>query len=411
MPSTPRPAMSPRDAGGGSESMQPRAGTDTLAALVSDRARSIDASGIRKVFELGASMANPINLSIGQPDFPVPEAMKDAAVEAIRADRNGYTVTQGVPVLHDAIWRHLGAEVGWSRDDRGLSLLVTGGTSGGLVLAAMALLDPGDEIVAPDPYFVMYPQLGPLTGGRVVRCDTYPDFRMTAARVEPLLGPRTKAVLVNSPSNPCGTVLTADEVRDLVDLCERRGVLLIADEIYDEFVYDDAREDGRFPSAARFSDRILLVRGFGKTYGCTGWRLGYAAGPTWLIQEMAKLQQYTFVCAPSMAQHAAAVAFDVDMSERVAAYGRRRDMVLEALGDVATIARPGGAFYAFVGLPAALGMTGTAFAERAVRDEVLVIPGGVFSSRDTHFRLSYAVNEQTLRTGLERLRSIMTGGA
>jgi len=395
-----------------SGSITPQVGApsaDGRSALVSARARSIDASGIRKVFELGASMANPINLSIGQPDFPVPEPMKQAAIDAIRADRNGYTVTQGVPPLHDAIWAKLADDVGWQRSNPDLSLLVTGGTSGGLILAAMALLDPGDELIAPDPYFVMYPQLAPLTGGKVVLCDTYPDFRMTAERVEPLITPRTKAVLVNSPSNPCGTVLTSTELRDLVELCERRGVLLISDEIYDEFVYDDAREDGLFPSAARLSDRILLVRGFGKTYGCTGWRLGYAVGPRWIVQEMAKIQQYTFVCAPSMAQHAAAVAFSVDMRPQVAAYQRRRDMVIDALGDLAQIETPGGAFYVFLGLPERLGMSGSAFAERAVRDEVLVIPGSVFSRRDTHVRISYAVSEATLSIGLERLAAILRG--
>ncbi|MGA1017566.1 MAG: pyridoxal phosphate-dependent aminotransferase [Phycisphaerales bacterium] len=386
----------------------PHGGID-LDALLSARSRAIDASGIRRVFDLGATLENPINLSIGQPDFPVPEPIKRAAVAAIEGDHNGYTPTQGLAPLRQAIRRRLEDRAGWAADDPSIDVLVTSGTSGGLLLAAMALLEAGDEIVVPDPYFVMYPQLGPLTGGRVVTCSTYPDFRLTAERVEPLLGPRTKAVLLNSPSNPCGIVATETEVRDLVDLCRRRGVLLISDEIYDEFVFDDALEHGTCPTPARFEEDLLLIGGFGKTYACTGWRLGYAAGPKRLIAEMAKMQQYTFVCAPTPAQHGVLASFDVSMRDHVEAYARRRDLVLEKLSPHASVARPGGAFYAFVEVPRHLGMTGTAFVERAVAERVLTIPGAVFSERDTHFRLSFATAEDRLVEGLEILARLLRG--
>ncbi len=380
---------------------------------ISDRARSIDVSGIRRVFELGAKLKDPINLSIGQPDFPVPDAMKQAAIEAIRSDRNGYTLTQGTAELYEAVRNHLSDDVGWtvgtSAHDS-LGCLVTSGTSGALLLAAMVLLNPGDEAVIPDPYFVMYPQLGPLTGGRMIPCDTYPDFRLTAERLEPLLTPRTKFVLVNSPGNPSGVVLSSGELRELVDLCDRRGVLLISDEIYDQFTFEDSLEGGRCPSPARFSDRVLLIRGFGKTYGCTGWRLGYTAGPKRIIQEMAKLQQYTFVCAPAPLQVGVTCAFDVDMSSIVAGYQKRRDMVLSLLGPHTQLATPGGAFYAFVGLPQRMldsGETATTLVERAIENSVLVIPGKVFSRRDTHFRLSFATAEPSLRRGLEILARLL----
>jgi aspartate/methionine/tyrosine aminotransferase len=154
---------------------------------------------------------------------------------------------------------------------------------------------------------------------------------------------------------------------------------------------------------------MLLVRGFGKTYGCTGWRMGFAAGPKAIIQQMAKLQQYSFVCAPSLAQVGLAGAFEVDMSEKVAAYERKRDMVVRAMGDRAELVFPGGAFYAFVKVPQALGMTGTEFAEQAIERNVLVIPGGVFSARDTHFRISYAVPDEKLTAGLEILSDMLGG--
>jgi aspartate/methionine/tyrosine aminotransferase len=255
----------------------------------------------------------------------------------------------------------------------------------------------------------MYPQLGALTGGKMVLCDTYPDFRMTAARIEKLITPRTKAVLVNSPGNPTSVVLNSRELQDIVDLCRAKGILLISDEIYDEFTFSESREDGRFPTPARVTRDCLLIRGFGKTYGCTGWRLGYVAGPHEIVQSIAKLQQYTYVCAPSMAQYAAAHAFEVDMRPWVDRFEKRRDTVLAAFEGLTQVARPGGAFYAFVEVPPALGMTATQFVEKAIERSVLVIPGKVFSTRDTHFRLSFAAKEETLARGLDVLRGIMRG--
>ena len=377
-------------------------------SLVSQRARSIDASGIRKVFDLAAKMKDPINLSIGQPDFPVPQVMKDAAKAAIDADRNGYTVTQGIPELLDATWNHLRTDVGWDGPGEHRAMAITSGTSGGLLLAAMAVLDPGDEIIIPDPYFVMYAQLGKMTGGKVVRCDTYPDFRMTAERIERCITPRTKAVIVCTPSNPCGTVLTGAELREIVDLCLRKDILLISDEIYDEFCFSDAREDGRCPSPARYTDQCLLVRGFGKTYGCTGWRLGYVAGPREVVGEIFKFQQYSYVCAPSMAQWGVLPAFGVDLSPVIRDYENRRQMVVDAFAGITSVPRPGGAFYAFVEVPKRLDMTGQQFIEKALEHRVLVIPGNVFSARDTHFRISFATRPDRLAEGLAVLRGLMT---
>jgi aspartate/methionine/tyrosine aminotransferase len=378
--------------------------------MLSHRALDVEASGIRRIFDLGQRIADPINLSLGQPDFPVDPRIKSAAIRAIEGNRNGYSVTAGVPELHDAIWTHLAGDVGWSKSD-GLGLMVTNGTSGGLVLAALCLLDPGDEIVIPDPWFVLYPQLAKLAGGAVtVPVDTYPDFRMTASRIEQVLTPRTKMVIVDSPGNPCGVVLSGQELADIADLCTRRGIMLVSDEIYDGFVFGDALEGGRCPSPARHGKDMLLIRGFGKTYGATGWRLGYAAGPSWLIAQMTKLQQHIYICAPTPLQCAAAEAFHVDLSPVVAEYASRRDMIMEALGDVTAIATPHGAFYAFIEVPPRLGMTAQQFCERAVERRLLVVPGGVFSRRDTHLRLSFAAPKPKLTEGLAVLRELFTRG-
>lgn len=388
-----------------------------IAALIADRSRRIDASGIRRVFELAQTLTDPINLSIGQPDYPVPEPIKRAAIDAIERDRNGYTVTQGVRPLVQRIEQHLAWDLGWTGFDApdGPAVLATSGTSGALVLLAMALLGPGDEFICPDPYFVMYPHLATMFDATAVLCDTYPDFRMTADRVEPLITERTKFLLVNSPSNPCGVVLSRQEQADLLDLCRRNNVLLVSDEIYDEFTFVDALTDPaagdprelRCPSAARLDgaqDDVLLIRGFGKTYGVTGWRMGYAAGPRALMHELGKLQQYTYVCPSSVAQWGCLAAFEVDMARHVLEYQRRRDLVVKTLGRVTDVKTPGGAFYAFVKAPD--GVSGTEFAEKAVRQGVLVIPGGVFSQRDTHFRVSFATDPAKLERGLDELAKL-----
>lgn len=374
-----------------------------LDRLITDRARAMDASGIRRVFDLAAKVQNPINLSIGQPHFDVPAPIKAAAIRAIESGRNSYTPTQGIPELSakinaqfDARFRTAGR---W--DDYGT--LVTSGVSGGLLLTLLACAGPGDEVIVPDPYFVMYKQLAKLTGAKPVVVDTYPDFQLTAERIEPHLTERTKLLLISSPSNPTGAVTDEKTWSDLIELCDRRGVLLVSDEIYDVFCYEPVATPigPRCPSPASQSDRLLVLRGFSKTYGMTGWRLGYAVGPRPIIEQMTKLQQYTFVCAPSVVQHAGLAAMDVDMSAQVAAYNRKRDHVVERLSPHFELSAPGGAFYAFPKAPG--GQTGAKFAESAIARDLLIIPGGVFSERDTHLRISYACDDATLDRGLDLL--------
>ncbi|MCE9590919.1 MAG: aminotransferase class I/II-fold pyridoxal phosphate-dependent enzyme [Planctomycetes bacterium] len=373
--------------------------------FITDRLHAIDASGIRRVFDLAAKLKDPINLSIGQPHFDVPDVVKDAAIDAIRRGMNRYTVTQGAAELFNKVTRVVGEEFpGWK--SAGFGTLVTSGVSGGLMLAIMTCVGPGDEVIIPDPYFVMYRHLVTLAGGKAVYVDTYPDFQTTAERIAPHITPRTKMILFNSPSNPTGVVAGEDVCRDLVALAEMHNVLLLSDEIYDEFCYEKVhRADGRMrcPSPASFSPNLLLLRGFSKTYGMTGWRLGYAVGPKAIIEQMTKLQQYSFVCAPSMAQVAGVLALDMDMSQFVEQYRRKRDRVVERLRGAYEVTTPGGAFYAFPKVPDRLGLSASQFVDKAVARGLLIIPGSVFSSRDTHFRISYACDEKMLDRGLDLL--------
>jgi aspartate/methionine/tyrosine aminotransferase len=389
-----------------------------IGPLISERSRAIDASGIRKVFELGAKLKDPINLSIGQPDFPVPDAVKKAAIDAINNDQNGYTLSQGIVALRERIARDLSEDLGYpatiGTPSSDTGIIATVGTSGALFLALMAILSPGDEVVLPDPYFVAYPSMVKILGGVPRLCDTYPDFRMTAARLEPLLTSRTKAVIIDSPGNPSGVVMPRRDCEEIAELCRSRNALLISDEIYDRFVYSESTENvkgvPRCPSPCRRDkawESVLLVRGYGKTYGCTGWRLGYAAGPKRLIDEMTKLQQYSYVCAPSPLQWGAIATYDVDMTPWVQRFEKRRDRVMERLGAVTDLVKPGGAFYAFVPIPKKVGMNGQKFCEAAIERSLLTIPGNVFSSKDTHFRLSFAAKEETLERGLDVLVSML----
>lgn len=395
-----------------------------IEQLIADRSHAIDASGIRRIFGLAATLKDPINLSIGQPDFPVPEPIRAAAIHAIDTHKNGYSQSQGDPALLSKVLDWLKLDLNWdcATTNQGApgqpTAFITSGTSGALHLAFMALLNPGDECIIPDPYFVAYPHLATMCGAKAVTCDTYPDFKLTAERVAPLITDKTKFVLLNTPSNPCGVVLNAQEAADLLALCKSKGVLLISDEIYDEFVFSDslnatAAEDPtlkRCPSPCRqegsFED-TLLIRGFGKTYGCTGWRLGYAAGPAAIIDQMSKLQQYTFVCAPAPLQHGVAECFDVSMAEHVNEYESRRDLVLERLSPLTEVTNPGGAFYAFIKIPEKLNLTGTQFAERCIERELLLIPGAAFSNRDTHIRISFATNRERLNKGLDILCELL----
>ncbi len=363
-------------------------------AWIADRMRHIEASGIRKAFDMAKAMVDPINLSIGLPDFDVADPVKAVAIEAIERGRNAYTVTQGIPELRGKIQAAVDDE--FRHADR--QVLITSGTSGALLLALCGVVNPGDEVILFDPYFVMYGNLVALAGGTSVLVDTYPDFRIDAGRVEAVMTPRTKCVLVNSPANPTGVVASADEMRTLAGLCRRRGVLLISDEVYRSFCFDRP-----FATPASWNDEVLVVDGFSKSHGMTGWRLGYTHGPVRLIQEMAKLQQFSFVCAPSIVQHAGVAALDVDLTAQVEAYRRKRDAVVAALSGAFELSYPEGAFYAF---PRAPWGTATEFVAESIKRNLLIIPGNVFSRRDTHFRISYAVDDATLARGLDVLTEL-----
>lgn len=364
---------------------------------LAERTLEFDSSGIRKVFDLAAKMSNPINLSIGQPDFPVTEKIKQSAIEAISNDKNGYSVTQGIPSLLDALQSRIDGEYG--HDDR--KVLITSGTSGALVLAMLAMIDPGDEVICFDPYFVMYPTLVAMAGGKCVLIDTYPDFQIDVDKVAEAITPRTKMILLNSPANPTGIVAGKEEVRALASLAAEHNIALISDEIYREFCYDSP-----LISPATWNENTIVVDGFSKSYAVTGWRIGWIHGPSAIIEKLGMLQQYTFVCAPHPLQWAMLEALQTDMRPQVAEYRSRRDMIVGGLEEAGyEVANTGGAFYVFPKVPEGYS-SGTEFVTQAIENELLIIPGNIFSSRDSHFRISYAASEETIQRGLEVLKKL-----
>ena len=249
-----------------------------------------------------------------------------------------------------------------------------------------------------DPYFVMYKHLTTLAGGKPVFVDTYPDFRIDVDKVRAAITDRTKLILFNSPANPTGHVASEEEVRGLAELAAEKDIALLSDEIYRAF-----SDDGGFVSPAKFNDQTIVIDGFSKSHSLTGWRIGWAHGPRAIIQQMIKLQQFTFVCSPHPVQWAGVAAWDYDISDRVAEYRSKREFMQRELGRHYRIAPSGGAFYLFLEAP---GGNGTEFVKQAIANNLLIIPGNVFSQRDTHFRISYAAEDATLRRGVEVLRRL-----
>lgn len=368
--------------------------------LLSKQALTIDSSGIRRAFDLAAKLKDPINLSIGLPDFDTPNEAKKVAAKSIESGLNRYTQTQGIAPLRERLRADLSKEFG---RDIG-NVLITSGVNGGIQLAIQSCIDPGDEAVYLDPYFVSYQPMLTLSNGVGLRIENYPDFRFPAEKVESVITKKTKMLLLNSPANPTGVMLSDTDLKDIIDIAKRHDLLIVADEIYEMFRYDRSDSYSQYSPLKNY-EKCVVIRGFGKSHAMTGWRIGYAFGYQPIVEQMTRLQQYTYICAPAPLQYGALTALDVDMSGYVADYHAKRDLVLNLLSKKFEIVRPNGAFYVFPKVPN--GMTGTEFCLKATEKNVLIIPGNVFSARDTHFRVSYANTNDQLRAGCEILNSLV----
>ncbi|NUQ69985.1 MAG: aminotransferase class I/II-fold pyridoxal phosphate-dependent enzyme [Chthonomonadales bacterium] len=369
---------------------------------------AIPPSGIRRFFDLAASLPDVISLGVGEPDFVTPWPIRKAALQSIEKGHTTYTANSGLRQLRELIARDVEKRTG-AVYDPDTEIIITVGVSEALDLALRTILDPGDETILFEPCYVSYSPCTALAGGVPVFVSTSADdgFAIDLDSVERAVTSRTKAMLICSPGNPTGAVQSAATLEGLADLAERHDLYVLSDEIYSELVY--GQDHASLAEIPGVLDRLVLLGGFSKSHAMTGWRVGYACARAPIANGMLKIHQYTALCAPHVSQDAAIAALltgSAATEKMRREYWRRRDFMVGALNDMGlTCPTPAGAFYVFPSVTAT-GLTSTEFAERLLREEgVAVVPGGVFGdSGEGHVRCSYAASLDTLKRAIERIR-------
>ena len=379
--------------------------------FVAHRIGTVPPSGIRRFFDIAATMDDVISLGIGEPDFATPRPILEAGLRSLENGDTHYTSNSGILELRQALAAHLARLYG-VRYDPETELLITVGVSEALYLALTAVIDPADEVIVPTPCFVAYQPEVVLAGGVPVTLPTKVEdrFQVTAAGVAERLTPKTKALLIGYPNNPTGAVMSRDNLSAIAALAEERDLLVISDEIYDRLVYGD-HSHVCFASLPGMHGRTITLGGFSKDYAMTGWRIGYAAAPPPILAAMRKVHQYTIMSAPTMAQVAAIYALEqgeAHVLEMVAEYDRRRRLIVSGLNELGLQTfEPLGAFYAFPAIGAS-GMDDETFASTLLTEEkVAVVPGNAFGADGGFVRCSYATAYDKIEQALERLHRFM----
>ena len=382
-----------------------------MRSFISNRVQQIPPSGIRRFFDIAATMENVISLGIGEPDFVTPAPILEAGINSLRAGHTHYTSNHGTIELRTGISKHLQRLYGVEYDPA-LELLITVGVSEAMYLALTAILNPGDEVIVPQPCFVSYAAEVSLAGGTPVPIATRVEnnFQVTAREIEAAITRRTKAVLIGYPNNPTGAVLERQTLEEIARVAQKHDLLIVSDEIYDRLVYDI--DHTCVPSLPGMWERTILLGGFSKAYAMTGWRLGYAAAPPEILGAMKKIHQYTIMSAPTTAQDAALVALEQGeepVEEMRQRYNRRRRLIVDGFNSIGLKCfEPRGAFYAFPSVRGS-GMDDAEFAERLLDEErVAVIPGRAFGIGGAGYvRCSYATAYEKIEQALERVARFM----
>ncbi len=376
--------------------------------LVSQRITDVPASGIRRFFDIAATMEDVISLGIGEPDFSTPKPIIQAGIASLERGETHYTSNAGLMELRRAIAEHLDDMYHQTYNPTS-EILVTVGVSEALYLALAASLDPGDECIVPEPCFVSYAPEVTFAGGKPVMVPTRVEnsFEVTADEIAAAVTQRTKALLIGYPNNPTGAVMSRKRLNEIAAVAKQHDLLVISDEIYDRLVYDT--EHVCFPSLPGMYSRTILLQGFSKAYAMTGWRIGYIAAPAEILSQLRKVHQYTIMCAPTVSQRAALAALrhgEPFVQDMVAEYDRRRRLIVDGLNNLGLDCfEPQGAFYAFPSVHVT-GMDDAQFAERLLREErVALIPGTAFGAAGKGYvRCSYATGYEKIEEALERLQ-------
>lgn len=380
--------------------------------LLAPAAKAMRPSGIRKFFDLAADMPHCISLGVGEPDFKTPWSVRDAGIRSLELGRTKYTANSGLKELRGEICNYLQRRFDLHYKEE--NILVTVGGSEAIDLTIRAVVQPGDEVIIPEPCFVCYEPITQLTGGVPVHIATRAEdqFRLTADQLRAAITPRTKLLIFPYPNNPTGAVMSAAEMEEVAAVLRETNVLVLSDEIYSELTYGLDRHVS-IASLPGMAERTIVVNGFSKSYAMTGWRLGYAAGPAPLVKVMTKIHQSCIMSAPTTSQYAAITALrqcDDQIEVMRDEYNRRRRYVVKALNDMGlTCFEPRGAFYVFPSIQIS-GLTSSEFCEQLLREkEVAIIPGSAFgASGEGYARISYAYSVDHLQTAMKRIREFLT---
>ena len=379
--------------------------------LLAPAAKAMRPSGIRKFFDLAADMPHCISLGVGEPDFKTPWSVRDAGIRSLELGRTKYTANAGLKDLRKEICTYLQRRFELHYQEE--NVLVTVGGSEAIDLAIRALVQPGDEVIIPEPCFVCYEPITQLTGGVPVHIATRAEdqFRLTADQLRAAITPKTKLLIFPYPNNPTGAVMSAAGVEEIAAVLRETNVLVLSDEIYSELTYGLDRHVS-IASLPGMAERTIVVNGFSKSYAMTGWRLGYTVGPAPLIKVMTKIHQSCIMSAPTTSQYAAITALrqcDDQIEMMRDEYNRRRRYVVKALNEMGlTCFEPRGAFYVFPSIQIS-GLTSSEFCEQLLREkEVAIIPGSAFgASGEGYARISYAYSVDHLQTAMKRIREFL----
>ena len=379
--------------------------------FVKQKVVDLPPSGIRKFFDLAASMEGCISLSIGEPDFVTPKLMMDAAIDSLNQGKTAYTSNAGLMELREEICNYLKKyDLSY---DAATEVLVTVGASEAIDLAFRALVGEGDEVLIPDPSFVCYGPLATMAGATPVYLNTYEkdDFRLMAEELEAKITPNSKVLLLPYPNNPTGGIMRKEDYEPIAEVVKKHNLFVICDEIYSELVYGGEKHFS-FAALPGMKERSIVLNGFSKAFAMTGWRVGYACGPADVVAAITKIHQYGIMSAPTMGQYGALEGLrngDEEVAKMVASYDERRKVIVQGFRDMGlSCFEPKGAFYCFPCIKST-GMSSEEFVEQLLMEEkVAVVPGNAFGASGEGFiRCSYASSMENIKEALKRIESFI----